>query len=161
MDLNIRRAEEADSDDLTAISFASKGHWNYPEEYFDIWNKELTITPDYIRQNGVFLAEAEGVSVGYASIVEVKDDIRINQVVIPRGFWLEHLFVKPEFIGRRIGMQLITFLKRWCGGEGIERLHIFSDPHARGFYEKVGARYIGEVPSSVAGRTVPFYVLQI
>ncbi len=41
------RAEEAEI--LTEISFQSKGYWDYPPEYFDIWKDELTITGDYIR----------------------------------------------------------------------------------------------------------------
>lgn len=45
MKIVIRRAIIAESGDLTSISFASKRYWNYPEEYFNVWEKELTITP--------------------------------------------------------------------------------------------------------------------
>jgi len=48
VELVIRQAKRTESGDLTSISFASKRYWNYPEEYFDVWKKELTITPGYI-----------------------------------------------------------------------------------------------------------------
>lgn len=52
--IEIRQAKPAESGDLTSISFASKRYWNYPEEYFEIWEKELTITPEYIDNNIVY-----------------------------------------------------------------------------------------------------------
>jgi hypothetical protein len=32
------------------LSIESKGYWSYPIEYFEIWNDELTITPEYIKK---------------------------------------------------------------------------------------------------------------
>lgn len=40
---------------LTRISFASKKHWVYPQEYFTAWKNELTISPDYIEKNTLFV----------------------------------------------------------------------------------------------------------
>lgn len=53
MNILIRRAEDKECNTLTSISFAAKRYWKYPEEYFDIWKDELTITEDYINQNEV------------------------------------------------------------------------------------------------------------
>jgi hypothetical protein len=44
--------------------------------------------------------------------------------------------------------------KHICSRTSIDRLHIFSDPSAKGFYDKIGARYIDESPSSIEGRKV-------
>ncbi len=34
-----------------------KNYWNYPDEYYEIWKKELTITQDYISKNDVYVYE--------------------------------------------------------------------------------------------------------
>ena len=54
--IQIRKAQPVDSDLLTEISFDAKKHWNYPDNYYDLWRDELTITKEYIHQNIVFEA---------------------------------------------------------------------------------------------------------
>lgn len=161
MFFNIREAKESDSNSLTEISYAAKRYWNYPEEYFDIWKSELTITPKYINENVVYLAEDEAKVLGYFSIVENKEDFWSGQVFVKKGFWLEHVFIWPDYIGKRVGAELISFAKELCRKKNIHSLLIFSDPNAKGFYDKVGAKYIEESPSSIQGRTVSFYELNI
>jgi hypothetical protein len=51
MEVTIRKAKSEESRILTDISFASKRFWKYPEAYFDIWKKELTITEAYVQKN--------------------------------------------------------------------------------------------------------------
>lgn len=58
----IRRANNNEFKILTEISFESKGYWNYPREYIKIWEKELTITKEYINQNAVSFYEKMGCS---------------------------------------------------------------------------------------------------
>jgi hypothetical protein len=48
MSLSVREASPSEGKILTDISFASKQYWNYPNEYFEIWKDELTISPAYI-----------------------------------------------------------------------------------------------------------------
>jgi maltose O-acetyltransferase len=48
-----------------------------------------------------------------------------------------------------------------CKELGIEKLYIFSDPNAKGFYLKIGADYINESPSSIDGRTVALFEIKI
>jgi hypothetical protein len=43
----------------------------------------------------------------------------------------------------------------------IDKVNIFSDQNAKGIYEKIGAFYLGESPSSIEGRTVSLYELHI
>ncbi|MCL6591970.1 MAG: GNAT family N-acetyltransferase [Firmicutes bacterium] len=77
------------------------------------------------------------------------------------GYWLEHIFIRPEFIGKGIGSQLILHAQKKCKDLGIERIYIFSDPNATGFYHKIGAHYIKESPSSIEGRTVSLFEIQL
>lgn len=161
MDILIRPALMSESSVLTDISFASKRHWQYPDSYFDIWKDELTITSSYIKDNIVYVAEKNGQVIGYFSLVEVKNDFWAGKVFVKKGFWLEHIFILPGYIGKGIGTQLMGYLVSICKKRGIGKVRILSDPYARGFYDKIGARYIGESPSSIEGRTVSLYELGI
>lgn len=161
MNLHIRKAYPADSAALTALSFAAKRYWNYPEEYFDIWKEELTITPEYIQKHLVYTAEVDGELIGYASVVEVQKDFWAGKLFVQKGFWLEHLFIHPSYIGRGLGTKLMAWVENVCGKQGIKHLLILSDPHARGFYDKMGCQYVQECPSSIEGRTVSLYIWKL
>ncbi len=71
------------------------------------------------------------------------------------------ILVNELFIGQGVGKQLIEHMKNMCRGKSIEQLYIISDPHAKGFYEKVGAIYEKEIPSKIEGRILPVYNLYI
>lgn len=150
MELIVRRATAADSEMLTRISFAAKRHWNYPDSYFETWKDELTITPDYIAEHTVLVAEQGGDPVGYASLVAQDGEN-----------CLDHLYVLPICIGKGIGSRLLAEMKTFCREQAIRQLTIFSDPHAQGFYDKLGARYIEDIPSNIPGRNVAMYELAI
>jgi GNAT superfamily N-acetyltransferase len=157
----IRPAKESEHKELTSISFASKGYWKYPKSYFDIWQNELTIDPKYIRYNTVFVYEANDMILGYYSIVEIEENLEISEVSIHKGFWLEHMFIKPQSIGQGIGRKLFEHLKQWCNFSKIEEINILADPHSKGFYEKIGCRYVKEFPSTIPNRTTPWLVYKV
>ncbi len=154
-DTMIRPAKQNEAETLTRISFASKGYWNYPEEYFEIWKDELTITPEYIEKNTVFVYKIGTAVVGYYSIVELPENIEVSGIIIPKGFRLEHMFIEPGHIGKGIGTAMFSHLKDRYGEIGISELGILSDPHAKGFYEKMGCRYLRDLPSTIENRTTP------
>jgi len=157
----IRPAKESEHQELTSISFESKGYWNYPKSYFDVWENELTINHEYIRTNTVFVYEINGVVLGYYSIVELKENIEISEVSIHKGFWLEHMFIKPHSIGQGIGRKMFEHLKQWCKSSEIKEISILADPHSKGFYEKNGCEYIKEFPSNIPNRTTPWFIYKI
>lgn len=158
MDINIRRSRPDENEQLTKISFAAKRYWNYQEEYFEIWKSELTINQDYINNNEVFAAEVNGGLAAYYSIIEVKQEFMAGQTLVEKGSWLEHMFVLPKWIGCGIGRMMYEHMKSFCRSKGIKELRIFADPNAKGFYEKMGAIYIEERPSSIEERTVSLYL---
>jgi GNAT superfamily N-acetyltransferase len=161
MSLSVREASVSEHAVLTDISFASKQYWNYPNEYFEIWKEELTISPAYIKSNVVYVAEVKGRVIGYISLVELQTDFRAGNIILNKGFCLEHIFILPEYIGKGIGSSLIATLKEKCKEMKITKIYIFSDPNAKGFYDKLEACYLGESPSNIEGRSVSVYALQI
>jgi GNAT superfamily N-acetyltransferase len=174
----IRDAEKADASVLTDISFAAKKHWNYPKEFLERWKDELTITESYIENNLVFACEYIGTNdtqdierhiIAYFSLFELEKDVTVNisdqAVCFKKGWWLEHMFIAPLWIGRGIGREMFQFVKYLMHGNNLtkhphiqfKKLNILVDPNAAGFYEKMGCEYIKEIPSSIPGRTTPLY----
>jgi len=159
--IQIRQAHDIDSDLLTEISFAAKRHWNYPDNYYDLWKDELTITKDYINQNMVFKALYQDSVIGFYSVIENETDFFAGETFVKKGFWLEHIFIKPEYHKLGIGLLLINHAKRVSKDFGISDLLIFVDPYAKGFYDKVGAEYLYDSKSSIPDRMIPVYGLKI
>ncbi len=155
--VDIQPAVSSEAQMLTDIAFAAKRYWDYPQSYFDIWTDELTITPEYIKKNKVFTVKIDNRIVGFCSIREVEEDSYIGEIFVNKGFWLDHLFIDPEYIGMGVGNQLMDYVNFYCKDRRISNLFIFSDPFAKGFYDKVGAKYVRESPSSIPGRTLPVY----
>lgn len=152
----IRSAKKCDSHILTEISFASKRYWGYPESFFEIWKDELTITAEYISSNHVVVIENEGEIVGYYSVVRLDEDLDMVGFTMECGIWLEHVFIKPEQIGRGYGRKLMQHLLDVAGTNGWENIKILSDPHATQFYTRLGAAHLKDVPSSIEGRNVAY-----
>ena len=157
----IRKADPGEHTLLTTIAFQAKCHWKYPQEYYEIWKDELTITEAYIRQNIVYVAEISGTVAGFYSIVDNDEDFHSGEVFVPKGFWLEHLFIMPEYHNRGIGQSMMKHAVKIAREKGIESLLIFADPFAKGFYDKIGARYLHDSKSSIPGRMIPVYELKI
>ncbi len=69
---------------------------------------------------------------------------------------LDKLFVAPEAMGKGVGRALMRWAMRTAQAAGATRLEIEADPDAAPFYERMGARVIGRVPSeAIAGRMLP------
>ncbi|MEN8188408.1 MAG: GNAT family N-acetyltransferase [Thermodesulfobacteriota bacterium] len=157
----IRAAIKGEATILTRISFESKGHWNYPKKYFDIWESELTIRPDDIVENHVYVVENNGDIVGYYSVTELRQDRQLFEMKLEKGFWLEHMFVLSSNIGQGFGTEMFEHLREWCKSHRVNRLFILADPNAKGFYEKMECEYQEDFPSTVANRTTPLFTLDI
>jgi len=153
----LRKAKGNENKTLTDISFAAKRYWDYPDEYFDVWQDELTVSEAYIEDNVVFVVENESVSIAYYSIIEVEEDFFAGETKVEKGVWLEHMFVLPQYIGKGIGKAMYAHMQQQCRDNGVVEIRIFSDPNAKGFYERMGARYLGERPSGIEGRSVSVY----
>ena len=160
-EISIYKAHDSDCETLTEVSFSAKKHWNYPENYFDIWKDELTITEEYINKNIVYKAMFLESVFGFYSIVENENDFWTNDIFVKKGFWLEHIFIRPEFHKIGIGRVMIDHAKMISKVNGIGNLFIFVDPFAKGFYDKIGAEFLNESNSSIPLRRIPIYELKI
>ena len=148
--MQIRKAQPSEAGILTHIAHQAKGYWNYPAEYIRLWQRELSFTPEYIADHPVYCAHAQNRLIGvYAASQH-------------RGSWeIDHFWVLPEFIGTGVGRRMFNHLLNVIRKTGGKVLKIASDPNAEGFYLKMGARRVGRVPSTPAGRTLPLLEMRI
>jgi len=139
--LKIRRASTEDHQQLTSLAHDAKSYWGYPEHWIKHWEDALTVTPEYIEANQVFVAEEDNRIVGFYAMVAHGE----------RGE-LDHMWVSPEHLGAGVGKALFIHAMRAAAGRDISEVEILSDPNAEGFYEKMGAYRTGESVSEIDGQ---------
>ena len=130
---SFRRARPEDAALLSGMARAGKQYWGYPADWMAVWEKVLTITPDYIGSQPVVVAELAGEAAGFFGLRSAED-----------GWHLEHLWVRPAHIGQGLGRALFAEALRLAGQAGATELLIKSDPHAEAFYLKMGAVRTGQ-----------------
>jgi GNAT superfamily N-acetyltransferase len=142
--VEIRLGVPADAGVLTEIAFAAKRHWGYPEDWIRLWHEDLVVTEAYVVDNIVYVAEFAGERVGFVGL-----DLS------PGAEEVDHLWVKPEWMGTGVGRKLMRRALDHCSSIGVDCLHVVSDPHTQDFYCKLGAVYEGEQKSIPEPRTIP------
>lgn len=147
--MKIIRATPNDADSLTQIAISAKRHWNYPEVWIQHWLPQLTISPEYISANEVWMIDDEK-PIGFYALSQSEEDWELG-----------HLWVLSNYIGQGIGKQLLEHAIERCKLLNISTLKIFSDPNAQTFYEKMGAKKIGEDHSDLFGEDRVLPVMEI
>lgn len=147
----LRPAEPSELDELTELCIRSKAHWGYDPAFMSACREELTLTPDDLVSASTWVIEAEGMPVAVA------------QVFFDGGTAeLHNFFVDPDHMGQGLGRRLFDWAVSEARRLGATSMRIESDPHARPFYERMGARLIGETPSeSIPGRMLPLLELDL
>ena len=150
--ITIRRASPADAFLLTDIAHAAKRHWGYPELWIEAWKPALTITPEFISSNEVYVACIDSSIAGFSALVSADGKT-----------WLEHLWVSPTQIGTGLGNALFRHAASIAAANGAQSIEIESDPNAEGFYKRMGAERVGEVESEIEGekRVLPLLVFDL
>jgi N-acetylglutamate synthase-like GNAT family acetyltransferase len=139
----VSRATPEDASALTAVAFAAKRHWGYPESWIREWIPLLTLTPEFIRDQVTFKA-TEGTEIIGAAAIDVQGT----------DASIVHLWVMPAAMGSGVGGSLFVACETAARSLGAKRLIIESDPNAEGFYRKMGATLIGKVAADVESAAV-------
>ena len=150
--ISIRRVIPKEADELTRIAISAKRYWNYPENWMEIWIPQLTFRPEYFEDNESWAAEMDGTPIAFYTWQDR------NGIA-----WIENLWVLAEYIGTGVGKQLFQHALIRSRESGYKIMQLESDPNARGFYEKMGMRKIGEHPAEVDGqpRTIPVMEIEL
>lgn len=150
MDIRIVPAEADDVDGLTTLAHEAKRHWGYSEELIALWSTELTFTPEYVARHAVYVARTAHQAVGIYALVRSGHEVE-----------MDHLWVLPDFIGRGVGRALVDHATQTARAWGATSIKIVSDPNAESYYRMMGARRLGDVPSSPKGRRLPLLCLDV
>ncbi len=143
--LKIRPATPEEAATLTELALRSKAHWGYDADFLRDCREDLTITPTYVQENPVYVAEDDGEIAGFYTLRRAQEDVE-----------LDFLYVEPAAIGKGCGRLLWRHAVEHARSLGFGRMLIHSDPHAENFYRAMGAERIGQVPSPVReGRMLP------
>ena len=148
--LRLRPAQASDADELTHLARTAKAHWGYDQALLDSWASVLSFSPEYIRDHWVVVAQAPHGESGDAPIVGVCALGPVGDVLEIDGMW-----VLPEGMGKGVGRVLVEAALAHCRSEQVTTLRLLSDPHAQGFYQKLGARLIGHERDTPEGRLLP------
>ena len=137
----IRPAAVDEASVLTQIALDAKRYWGYPEHWIKHWEADLTISPDFIRENHVYVAEFDGEIRGFYALCVSGEKAE-----------LEHMWVTPASIGTGIGKELFLDAMDRAAALAVRDVEITADPNAAGFYRRMGARQVGETDAPVDGQ---------
>lgn len=148
--VKIRPAQADEARRLREIAHAAKGHWGYDPTLVRDWALTLDFRLDAIPDRELFVAELDGSAVGLASI----------QLPGPTVV-LEDLWIDPPAMGRGLGSRLVRHAADRARQLGATRLIWEAEPNAIEFYERLGARQVGESEPGVWGRRLPLMALEL
>lgn len=138
--MKIRQARIDEAPLLTQIAVEAKSYWGYPPDWITHWESDLTVSPEFIASNEVYLADDDGTIHGFYALCVNGDTAE-----------LEHMWVRPDMIGKGVGKELFLDAMDRAGSLSVKRVELSADPNAAGFYEKLGAEKFGETDSEVLG----------
>ena len=144
--LRIRPAALSDVEILTRLAMRSKASHGYDATFMAQCREELAIRPRILSERDVWLAENDDIIVGFFALEPPADGVaEVNPI-----------FVEPDLQQAGVGRALWRKLEERARFAGAVAIGLDSDPHAVGFYEKMGCMMIGWSPSgSIPGRMLP------
>ncbi|HEV7275486.1 MAG TPA: GNAT family N-acetyltransferase [Devosiaceae bacterium] len=130
---------------LTALCLRSKAAWGYDGAFMRACRGELLVTAEVIATELVMVADRAGEVVGLAQLSLAGEEAELVK-----------LFVDPLHLRSGAGRRLFDWSVEAARSAGARRIVVDSDPHAAGFYRRMGMMDDGAVPSgSVPGRLLP------
>ncbi len=137
--------------ELTELCLRSKAVWGYDAAFMAACRAELTLRP---RDLDTPMQVAETDNGEVVGLAQIKVDGREAE--------LARLFVEPDLLRTGAGRTLFAWAVAEAHRLGAVRMTIDADPDAAAFYQRMGARLDGEVPSgSIPGRMLPRLVVTL
>ncbi len=146
----IRPPRPDEGERLREIAIAAKAHWGYPLEQVRSWADQGDFSAAGLEAKEFLVAEEDGRAVAFASLVGR------GAVCV-----LDDLWVEPAAMGKRVGSALFGAAKERARTLGARTLEWEAEPHAVGFYERMGGRYLRDSSPSEWGRVLPVMGLEL
>ena len=150
----VRQARLDEAAALSELCVRSKAVWGYDAAFLALAHEALRVSPGQIAAGDVWIATAaDGSIVGVVTLGPGKE---------PDALDLDKLFVEPRHIRAGFGRILLRHAIGEARKRGARRLTILADPYAAAFYERNGARLVGQAPSdAIPGRSLPLYEIAL
>lgn len=146
LSIAFQQAHPTDAGILTETAVRSKKMWDYTDEEMDLWTDELTITTAYIAKNEVYKIFDSKKHIGFISLIR-KD-----------GFLeIDHFWLLPENTGKGYGRAVFNFIVQIAKTLNYNRISVYSEPHADGFYKKMGGTILQKQESKIKGRFLSIF----
>lgn len=142
-DFKIVKATIEDADTLTSIAFLSKKHWNYPNEWMELWRKDLIISPEIIKENDAYKITSNNDIIGF---IIISEQVKFTEIL--------HCWITPSYIGQGLGSLLLAHVFELQKFKG-KVFEVTADPNAVPFYQKIGSLEFDQQPSMPLGRSLP------
>lgn len=160
--LTVRPVRPDEAEMISDLALRSKAAWGYSEAFIEQCRDELRYTAEQIaseRWSFVVAEDGEGI-LGLLALLQLAPN-ELPQQPEP-DMELAGLFIEPDAMGKGVGRALMTVARDHARQYGALHLYIQSDPNAAGFYARMGAEVIGELPSgSIPGRCLPLMRLAL
>lgn len=134
----LRLAKEEEANQLSDLASRSKEHWPYDEAYLRQCRSVTHVTAKDILAWPFIVATENSNLCGFAAVCEIKGEKM-----------LDHLWIDPPHIGKGLGRILFLKSVEITKSLGWTQFTIASDPYAKSFYLKMGARLIGQRESKI------------
>ncbi|WP_425833682.1 GNAT family N-acetyltransferase [Streptomyces fractus] len=147
----LRPARPDEAARLSALALRSKAHWGYDEAFMAACVDELTLHPSEVVRRRTTVAEDPETArlLGLATL----------EGAPPTGE-LGLMFVDPDAMGLGVGRLLFEHVRDTAREARFGTVSWAADPNAVPFYEAMGARHAGVIPSgSIPGRVLPLMEL--
>ena len=137
----IRPALPSEAAMLSDIAMEAKRYWDYPPEVMESWHSTLTLQAMEIDLSPPFVAEEDSQVVGFYQLISDGDSVE-----------LEHMWVKPQYMNKGIGKQMMAHAISAAKARGAKRMSIDADPNATAFYLSCGAYRVSETRAPITGQ---------
>jgi GNAT superfamily N-acetyltransferase len=141
VEARIRPPRPREGERLREIAIASKSHWGYDHERVREWAALGDFSPAGLREKELFVADVDEEAVGWAGLISTGEVC-----------WLDDLWISPDWIRRGLGTLLFQRVAARGRELGALRMEWEAEPHAIGFYEKMGGRYLRNSEPGAWGR---------
>lgn len=156
--LSFRPGRGSDAPLLSRIAQAAKASWGYSAETLRRWLPELTISAAFVEAHATLVLEEALSDVVPSSCADYLVENRCLlgfSVLVPTDekdmIELDHFWIIPERQRAGLGRLLFERTLDLARTFGATRLRVVADPHAEGFYKRMGCRRVAEIPAFVEG----------
>jgi N-acetylglutamate synthase-like GNAT family acetyltransferase len=113
----------------------------------DLWKSDLEVSEDYILENTVVKVFDQETFIGFFGIKAMEGG----------NLEIDHLWLIPDKIKKGYGRAVFQYILNDLRANGHKKATLTAEPNAKGFYDKMGGKIVGQFQSKINGRFLDIY----